>query len=583
MALDAGMIACLAKELRERLVGGKLEKIHQPEKDEIDLHIRAGGKAVRLALSAAPGNPRMNLSELPKENPAVPPMFCTLLRKHLTGGILLSVEQLGFERAVRFKFRSRDEMGFETERTIIIEMMGKYCNLIFTDGEDKILAVLRPVDFTSSEKRQLLPGMIYTLPPLQEGKEDPTTETKENFLARAAAAGDRPADKFIMSSYRGISSLVAREIAYLASGMTDPSSAAFADRLFTAFEKVMSVIREERFMPVVIKVDGKNTEYSFLPLTQYSGLGEEVRYDSPSALIDGFYAERERGQRLHRRAQDLFKTLTNAESRLLRKMEVQREELRLCAQKEQYKQFGDLIIANLYAILPGQKKVTVINYYSEKMEEVTLELDPRFSPSVNAQLYFKKYNKAKNAERELTLQLEKGDEELQYLYSVFDALTRATLPSDIDEIRTEMVRTGYASALRIPPSKKLLSTHYPEYRTTNGFRVLCGRNNLQNDALTFKVAEKNDWWFHVHGAPGSHVILITDGVDDPPSEDFTDAAVIAACNSKLSDGVLVSVDYTKARNVKKPPAARPGYVIYHTNYSAVVTPDQERCAKMKVK
>ena len=583
MALDAGMIACLANELREQLVGGKLEKIHQPEKDEIDLHMRAGGKAVRLALSAAPGNPRMNISELPKENPAVPPMFCTLLRKHLTGGILLAVEQLGFERAVRFRFRSRDEMGFETERTIIIEMMGKYCNLIFTDGEDKILAVLRPVDFASSEKRQLLSGMAYTMPPLQEGKEDPTTETKENFLLKATAAGDRPADKFIMSGYRGISPLVAREIAYLASGMTDPSSAAFAERLWSAFDGVMTVIREGRFTPTVIKVDGKNTEYSFIPITQYGGMGEEVRYDSPSVLIDDFHADRERGQRVHRRAQDLFKTLTNAESRLLRKMEAQREELRVCAQKEQYKQFADLITANLYAIKQGQRTVTVINYYSEEMEEVTLELDPRLSPAANAQFYFKKYNKAKNAERELAIQLEKGKVELQYLSSVLDALARAVLPSDIDEIRAEMVHTGYASALRIPPSKKLPPAHYHEYRTTNGFRVLCGRNNLQNDALTFKVAEKNDWWFHVHGAPGSHVLLITDGVDDPPAEDFTDAAVIAACNSKLADGVLVTVDYTKARNVKKPPAARPGYVIYHTNYSAVVTPDQERCTKMKVR
>lgn len=582
MALDAGMISALTKELQDKLTGSKLEKIHQPERDEIDFYLRASGRVERLVLSAAPGNPKMNLSSAERENPAVPPMFCTLLRKHLAGGILQSVHQLGFERAVCFTFSARDDMGFDTKRKIIIEMMGKYCNLLLLGDNDRILGVLRPVDFTSSDRRQLLCGMIYELPPLQEGKEDPLSENEENFMRRLDQCEDRPADKFILTSYRGISPLVAREISFCASGSTDTPVSLCAKSLFHAFRSVVDRISSGNFAPCILKTDGAPFEYSFLPITQYGSSAEILPFDSPSALIEAFYGERDRNERVHRRAQNLYKTLNNTESRLLRKSEIQKKELDDCAEKERYRQWGDLITANLYALTKGQEEVRLINYYSPEMEEVTLKLDKRLSPAANAQKYYKKYNKAKNAEVELTLQLEKSRKELAYIRSVLDALDRASLPADIEEIRTELVRTGYASALKIPLPKKALPMRCTEYRTTNGFRLLCGRNNLQNDRLTFEQAGKNDWWFHVHGAPGSHVVLFCNGVDDPPAEDFTDAATVAATNSKLADGKSVTVDYTKVRNVKKPPASRPGFVIYHTNYSTVVNPDKERCEKLKV-
>lgn len=581
MAYDAGMIAALTFELREKLTGAKIEKIHQPERDQIDLYLRAAGQPRRLTVSACPGSPRMNLSGIPKENPAVPPMFCQMLRKHLAGGIVTGVVQLGFERAVRISFKARDEMGFETGRHLICEMMGKYSNMIFTDEGDKIIGILRPVDFTASEKRQLLAGMTYQLPPLQEGKADPLTEEREAFLEKAKNALDRPADKFIMSSYRGISPLLAREIAFRSSGMTDCSSAAYGEQLYQAFSAVMKLIKEEKFAPVAVQTEGKTVEYTFLPVHHYGNCATLLPFESPSALIDFCFAERERQDRVHRRGQDLYKVLTNAEGRLLRKMEIQKEELQACGEKEKYKQYGDLITANLYALKSGQKEAELVNYYSEQMETISVALDGRLSPAANAQKYYKRYAKAKTAERELSKQLELGEQELKYIRSVTDALDRASLPSDIEEIRGEMVRTGYASRLKTPLSKKMPPMKYLEYRTSGGFRVLCGRNNLQNDNLTFKVADKQDWWFHVHNAPGSHVILITDGVDDPPAIDFTEAATIAACNSKLSDGVSVTVDYTKVRNVKKPPAARPGYVIYHTNYSAVVCPDAELIKRLK--
>lgn len=581
MALDAGMINALTKELKRTLIGAKLEKIHQPEKDEIDLYLRAAGKPVRLVLSAAPGNARICLSETKKENPAVPPMFCTLLRKHLSGGILTAVSQPGFERAVEIFFLARDEMGFEIQRKIICEMMGKYSNLIFTDGAGKILGVLRPVDFTASEKRQLLPGMMYESPPLQEEKADFLSEMREDFLKKAENASERPADKFIVATYRGISPLVAREIAYRASGRTDCPIAAFAQALWERFEELAEILRTGSFSPCIVRVDGVDVEYSFLPIRQY-GCSAEVRfYDSALQMLEEFFAERERNLLVHRRAQDLYRLLSNAENRLVRKIGAQQKELRECGEKEKYRQLGELITANLYALKKGQEQATLINYFSEEMEKVTVVLDGRLSPAANAQKYFKRYTKAKNAERELTVQLEKAQEELLYVRSVSDALDRASQPTDVEEIRRELAHTGYISGSTHAMPKKSPPARYRIYKTSGGFSVLCGRNNLQNDALTFE-ADKNDWWFHVHGAPGSHVILVCGGVDDPPAEDFTEAAMIAAVNSSLSAGSQVTVDYTKVKNIRKPSRSRPGLVIYHTNFSAVVTPDAKKVRELEI-
>ncbi len=580
MALDAGMLACLAAEFRRRLTDCKLEKIHQPEKDQIDLIFRTKDGPCRLALSAAPGNARPSITLLPKENPATPPFFCTLLRKHLASGVLKQVVQEDFERMLVFCFEARDELGYPTKRRLVCEMMGKYSNLILLDGEEKILGVLRPVDFTKSEKRQLLPGMRYELPPKQEGKVSPLTVQREDFFLRAASAGERPADKFLTANYYGLSPLTARELAFVATGSTDAPALAHAPALFEALCAFSALVKEERFAPCILRVEGKNEEYSFFPVRQYGAMGQCLSYDSPSAMLDDFFAERERSDRVHQRAQDLFKVLQNAEARLQRKMTAQKEELALCAEKESYKQYGELITANLYALKKGQERVELINYYSPEMETVTIDLDGRLSPSANAQRYFKKYAKCKNAEIALAEQISKAQSELAYIYSAMDALERASLPAEIEEIRQELQKTGYLSRSKIPPSAKLPPSRYLEYETRGGFRVLCGKNNLQNDALTFKVAEKSDWWFHVHGAPGSHVILVCDGVDDPPAEDFTDAAIIAACNSTLKEGIQVTVDYTKVKNVKKPPAAHPGYVIYHTNYSAVVTPDEALCKRL---
>lgn len=584
MALDAGMIRCLTDEISKEIVMSRVDKIHQPEKDEIDLFLHTQSGTKKLLISASSGNPRINITKEIKENPDTPPVFCTLLRKHLLGGRIISMEQLEFERAVIIKFESRDEMGFLSGKNLICEIMGKFSNIILTDEKMKILGVVKPLDFTDSEKRQLLPGMLYEMPPKQD-KKNPLTETKEGFIYTMTARPQKPSDKLIVESYGGIAPLVAREMVYRTCGACDTIVDDLdIEALWENFSFVMDTLRKGNYHKTLVSRDKRPFEFSFIELTQYCKTAETKEYCSASLMLDDFYYQRDTMDRIHARANDLFKLVSNAEHRLKKKMQLQMKELMDCHEKERFKQYADLITSNLWALKPGDEQVTLINYYSESMEEITIKLDKRLTPAKNAQMYYKKYNKLKNAEKELAKQIELGEKELEYIYTVFDSLSRATTQTELDEIRGELASSGYASKMKYKTSDR--KKHKPklqEYRTTNGYRVLCGKNNIQNDHLTFDVAEKYDYWFHVKNAPGSHVVLICAGMEEPPAEDFTEAAIIAATNSKLADGDKVTVDYTLVKNIKKPPSSKPGYVIYHTNYAAYVTPDLELCKKLQIK
>lgn len=579
MALDAGMVAAIAAELNEKLSNGKIEKIHQPEKDQVVFIMRAGGEILRLCASASSNNPRVNITTLPKENPAVPPMFCTMLRKHLSGGKIAGVRQYDFERVIEIAFDAKDEMGFPIRRYLICELLGKFSNLIFTDENYRILGVVKPVDFTTSSKRQVLSGMRYEMPPAQDKRNPIAIEKEEFYTVLAESDPSCRCDKWITANFLGVSSLVAREISYLASGNVDTEVGQIHRTvLWQCFSEVFSSIKENSYRPCIVKKESKALEYSFLPITQYGSGCQTEEFSSVSHLLDAFYESRENEERLHTRAQDILHLVTNALSRLDRKCDAQNKELAECRDKEKYKQYGDLITANLYALKRGDTEVTLVNYYDEEMPEVTLTLDSRLSPSANAQRYYKKYTKFKNAELELTKQLAISADERRYLESVWDLLRRATGISDLADIRSELSQAGYASRIRKnePKSQKKSATKPHIYRTSGGYTVLVGRNNLQNDELSFKKAEKEDFWFHVHNAPGSHVLLCCAGQPEPPAEDFTEAAMIAAYHSSLSDGAMVTVDYTKARHLKRPPGAKPGFVIYHTNYSANVVPDKDK-------
>lgn len=586
MAFDAGMLACAVAEIRETATGGRIEKIYQPERDEVVIQLRTTLGGRRILINAGSNNPRICYSALPKENPAVPPMFCLLLRKRLGGGKLASIEQLGFERVVRLGFDCRDEMGFECRKYLIAEVMGKYSNLIFTDGNMKVVAAHRQVDFTTSSRRQVLPGMRYELPPAQD-KTDPREETESGFCERfAAAPADMRGDRFISSTYQGVSAAVAREIVWRATRHTDtPLKYCDAERLWRELDVVVRMIKTDSYEPTIATESGRPVEYAFLPLNQY-GAESLRRYDSAGALLDAYYGERDREQKIKQRAADILRMIANANARISRKLEHQRQELAECAQGEEFKRQGDLIKANLYAIEKGSREAMLTDY-SEMREDGTFPvcrvvLDPMLSPVDNAQRLYKKYNKSKHATVKLTRQIELGEQELEYLRSVSDSLEHAETTEDLGEIRAELYESGYASRMKGYTAPKHVTHKYLKFVTDGGFRVLCGKNNTQNDFITHKVADKNDYWFHVKGRPGSHVILECDG-REPGDLDFTQAARIAALYSSASDGQNVAVDYTRVRSLKKTPGAKPGFVIYHTNWTAYVTPDRDEAARLATK
>lgn len=588
MAFDAGMLACTLSEIKKTALGARIEKVYQPERDEIILQMRSleGGK--RLLINAGSNNPRIGFSSLPKENPQNPPMFCMLLRKHLQGAKLVSVTQADFDRIAFLEFETRDEMGFECTRFLIAELMGKYSNLIFADGDKRIISVLKTADFSLDSARQLLSGGVYSLPSLG-GKISPVSLSEEKFedIIRLAPAGLQ-GDKFLVRTFSGLSPAVAREIIFRATGSVDTVlSECPLDSLKREFLSVAESIKSENFTPALVCKDGKFIEYSFIPLTQYTDA--DIRpFENAGQMLDTFFDVRDREMRVRQRASDILRLLTNAETRIRKKLDIQSSELSDCEKGAIYKKYGDLITANIYRISRGDRSVLLEDYESMdengEFDKILIELDSRLSPSANAQRYYKRYNKAKNAKVELTNQIKLAREELDYIYTVFDALTHAETPTDLAEIRDELYRAGYASKMKGYNEREKKKAHelsYMRFVTDDGMTVLCGKNNVQNDHITHRIAEKSDYWFHAKQTAGSHVILVTEG-KEPTDLDFTRAAEIAAAYSK-AEGQNIAVDYTLAKNVKKPARAKPGFVIYHTNYTAYVTPDHEKIAALRKK
>ena len=589
MAFDAGMLASVINEISSVAGGGRIEKIYQPEKDEIILQMRTleGGK--RLLINASSSNPRISFTSVQKENPMQAPMFCMLLRKHLTGATLESITQCGFERVCVLAFKTRDEMGYECKKHIIAEIMGKYSNLIFADEGFKIISCLKTIDFSTSSLRQVLPGMKYELPPPQD-KADPTNTTPEEFKELYfKSTPNMPADKFITSAYLGIASSTAREIVYRASGKVGISLYDCSpEKLYTGFCEVMNTINSGEYSPCIAYDGSTPVEYSFVSLSHYGDSFLIKEITSASEMLDIFFESRDKEARIKQRAQDLLKILTHAESRIIKKLEAQKAEIAECDKGAAYKKYGDLITANMYQLKRGQTTVELVDYdlwndETEDFGKCIIELDERLTPAANAQKYYKKYNKSKTARVELTKQIEIGENELKYISSVFDALGKAETTADLNEIRTELYRSGYASKMKgYAAPKKEPAPVVAKFTTTNGYTVYCGKNNVQNEYITHKLAEKHDYWFHAKNTSGSHVLLVTNG-EEPPEQDFTDAAEIAAYYSKANSGSRVEVDYLFAKGVKKVAGAKPGFVIYNSNWSAYVTPNEEKIKKMRSK
>ena len=584
MAYDACMLAYVVGEINA-LAGGRVDRISQPERDEIVISFHANGKDARLLINVGSSTPRMNLTSYKIENPATPPMFCMQMRKHFSGAHLIGARMPSFDRIAFLEFECRDEMGFKTRKNVIVEIMGRYGNVVLTEGDDtensKIIGVLKPIDFSASKIRQLIPGLTYTLPQSQ-GKLDPRDANVSRFNAEMLKTDpESSAEKFLTRTYSGIASVNAREIVFRASGSVSATVAECGDALYDEFYRFSSFLSSAEKKPsLVTGDDGLPVAYSFFELTQFTPLTCEF-FDSGSELIDAFFERRANEERLRRRAADIFRILGNAKARIEKKSALQREELERSEDGEKYRLWGDLITANIYALKRGMTSVSLPNYYEDGIT-VDVPLSERLTPSQNAQSYYKKYAKSKTAKVKLAEQIKKDEDELSYIESVLDALSRAKGEAELSEIRAELYASGYASRMKNFSPKKKTAPLIIKYETEDGHTVLCGKNNVANDALTFKTASKRDLWFHVKGYPGSHVILmLEDGEDTPPDGAITDAALIAAHNSKLSESAQVPVDVTRVKEIKKPAGAKPGFVIYHTNRTVFVDPDPDKVNSMQ--
>ncbi len=572
MAFDAGMLRFILHEIECELKDGKVEKIHEPVSGEIVFQIKKDG-VKRLLLNAGSSAPRICITDEKTENPANPPMFCMLLRKHLSGGRLTEVVQEGFERVARFTFDVYDEMGYPTKRHVYAEIMGKYSNIILADNEGKILGATRIVDFSQSIKRQILPGMKYELPPLQDKCDLLGMDRDELQNLIDAEAPDRAASKFITSRFLGISAGNAAQIVYEACGNADATLGETTLKLADSLLAFGGILRDFGGRPYLVRdVSGVPVDFSFVSQRRYGFDFTEEICDSFGTLVTKFYRERAREERIRHSGSDIIRLLANAEARIERKRAVQTEELAEAEDAEKYRVWGELITANIYRLKKGYEVAAVEDYYTG--ETVEIPLDSRLPPAANAQRYYKKYTKAKTAGEMLRRMLEESAEELVYLASVRDALSRAESEKELLEIRQELRQSGYGSRMKSVKEKKNSAPTVLRFETSGGYEVLCGKNNIANEHITFRLAERDDWWFHVKNMPGSHVVMRCAADDDPPERDFTEAATIAAVYSQATDGASVTVDYTKVRYVKKPPASKPGFVTYSKNWSAVVTPDE---------
>ncbi len=583
MAIDGAFLHALCGELQS-LVLARVDKIHQPSKEELVFSLRNQGGVQKLYLSARVNSPRVQLTAVSLENPSTPPMFCMLLRKRLTGARIAAIRQPDLERVLYFDFDCYNELGDPVRLTLAAEIMGRYSNLILIDEIGRVADAIKRVDLTMSPMRPLLPGVEYALPPIDRDRLDASVCSAQT-IAQAVVDIGGSIEKALLSCTQGLSPLVCREIAYRTlqgdTATADALSAAQQQRLCEVIASVQErILTPEKSVPyIVYRSDGTPLDYSYLPITQYGldASGREVC--SFSQLLDEFYSEKDAVERMRQRSQDVLRVLTNATDRLNRKIAQQRKELETSEKREEKRLYGDIIQANIHAIPRGADHADLINYYDEQCATIRVPLDPTLSAVQNAQKYYKAYRKAKTAEEVLARQIAIGEEELRYLDTVFDALSRATTFREVEELREELAQSGY---LHIQQSKKktAASTKPLEFVSQDGFTILVGRNNVQNDRLTTKTAKGSDWWFHTKNIAGSHTVILCDGVT-PPETTMMEAAVLAATHSKAADSSQVPVDYTQIKFVKKPAGAKPGMVIYETNRTVFVTPDKALCERLK--
>ncbi|MEE1013769.1 MAG: NFACT RNA binding domain-containing protein [Clostridia bacterium] len=582
MSYDGMVTHCVVSELNRLLVGGKVDKVYQPEREEIILAIRTPQGNYRLLLSASASNPRVHLTSVARENPMVPPMLCMLMRKHLQGSKILKVSQLGFDRVIRLDMEGRNELGDLCIKSIVVEIMGRHSNVILIDENNKIMDSAKHVDFTVSAVRQILPGLIYENPPSQD-KLSPASYSVLDLLRELDnQPEDTLLDKFLVGSFHGMSPLLAREIVYRFTGNTKTTRGEVDTAGFlTHADGILKQICQEQYAPSLLigTEDKKPFAFSCIQLTQYTGAGIVKTSESMSEVIDSYYELRARREHMNQRANHLIKLVRNNIDRCEKKLTIHQDNLEKAKNRERYKIYGDLVTANLYRVTPGMKELEAENYYSDPLETIKIPLQEDLSPSGNAQRYYKLYTKAKMTEIYAQKQAEVARDELYYLESVLDSLEKAETPAELAEIRDELADGGYVAKTPAKVKKQQKKSSPLSFISSDGFEILVGRNNKQNDELTIRMAYSTDLWFHTKVIPGSHTIIRTQGGKDVPDSTILEAAQIAAYYSKAQNSSKVPVDYTVVKNVKKPNGAKPGMVIYDHYNTLYVDP---KCPEISI-
>ncbi len=582
MALDGIALGLVKKELESYLIGSKIDKVHQPSKNELVFIMRTRNGAYRLYLSCDGQSPRVHMTRYNLENPKVPPMLCMLLRKRLSGAMLTSINQVQNDRILIFEFDGTTDIGDKTKYYVICEIMGQRSNIIFCDIDYRIIDAVKRIDEEKSSVREILPGLKYELPPIPE-KCNILTDNTEKIVDVILDKPEKILSKSILDTLEGISPIVSREIAYrtvFGDKQTGMLSNIEKERLNAEISTIRSEIVNNNSLYMLSSIDNVPFDFSFANIRQYGNALIKKEYDSISELLDDFYFEKDKINRIKRKASDLFKILNNAVERTSRKINNRRLELEKSENREQLRIFAELITANQYRLTEKSSVYTVENYY-DNCNTVEIPVNPALTAQQNAQKYFKEYKKATNAEKLLHNLIEEGEQELVYLDTVLDTLSRADSDREITEIRDELEKGGYVKSRKGNKQKKDKPLPPIEFKSSDGFTILVGRNNVQNDILTLKTAKNYDMWLHVQKHAGSHTVIVADKKEITETAIY-EAACVAAYHSKAKDSSSVAVDYTLIKNVKKPVGAKPGKVIYNTYNTVYVTPQKELIEKLKI-
>ena len=566
MAFDASFLSAVLEEIRGKCLGGRVDKIHQPSRDTLILHIRGKESREKLLFAANPTAPRLHLTAASPENPAEPPMFCMLLRKHLLGARLAEISQIPMERCASFVFDCTDEMGYPVQKTLVAELMGRTCNLYLLGPEGRILDCLRRIGLDESAKRAALPGLMYQLPePI--AKQNPKEEV--DYTALLTQAGPDVLSDRLMDALGGLSPLVCREAALFAAGSED---ARIDERYISQVADKLALFFHEHLnhpAPYYYALpDGTPKQFAFCPIRQY-GVCQEA--ETFSGLLDSYYTLRDKKDSMRQKSQSVRKTVQNAITRLTRKLAIQEKELTATFDRERLRQLGDILTANIHRIVKGQTSISCQDFYDEEMKDIDIPLSPILSPQQNAAKFYKDYAKLKTAEKILTEQMELGEKELVYLKSVLEELNRAGSDAELEEIRRELQEVGYLRPDTGKRKMKPAKVAPMKFESTDGYPIYVGRNNRQNEELTFKAARKDDIWCHASKVHGAHVIISCGGTT-PPDATITQAAQLAAYYSEHKGGQNLPVDVTPVKQVKKPANGKPGMVIYHTYRNVIVNP-----------